>query len=585
MRVFCPQHKTGFLTPRRNPIRCENRGHVLGQFIFDGDRETPPETLWQYCCNCEHFCPIQLDQSTLGRCPACARTMSQLYVCDGCFTVSFESNTAGQTKNFTLTSDGAPQPTCPGCLQETSGELREHDCERLGISFITRLNSCPICLEHLDAGPVFPCSVAQYLRKTKAANKLNVAFDYESGLFLPLADGEFVLVTSGTENSASFVLPRSARFESKSDFFGLYQDYYHCSNVNAGEVNIIEPALVNSIRNGWKLRSTGVLEIVEDLRTTDVLPNNIPDETHSPVRERSALFSASLVEEQPAVEEPPKAVLEKPPTVTCIDCGSPVETRFAFCWSCGHPTKPAAASKQVNKTMALSNSLLANGDELTVQPNVSQVHPPIFSWALSQTSETSPTSSNVKLFTIVVTALALLTLGTVWLKGPASPLGRSADAQQVTSNLHSAPDVQPRVEATANAAAQPKPQASVTTNPAEEELQKLHERRIGASPSDRLAILNLFTTTEKQYPNDYRFPYERAKLAIDGRETKSHDDAFNALSHAAAEAIKSDKTQEMLGRLESDKFGDFHKLSHGHREWNQIIEALKKKDPTLLTPQ
>src|SRR5262245_14094758 len=130
MKVFCPQHKTGFFTPRRNPIRCENRGHLLGEFAFHGDAPATIETLWHYCCNCEHFFPIQLDQSGLEICPACARRITQLYVCDRCFTVSFESSTPTDAKNFTLTADGAPHPSCAGCLQESSGELREHDCER-----------------------------------------------------------------------------------------------------------------------------------------------------------------------------------------------------------------------------------------------------------------------------------------------------------------------------------------------------------------------------------------------------------------------------------------------------------------------
>jgi hypothetical protein len=70
---------------------------------------------------------------------------------------------------------------------------------------------------------------------------------------------------------------------------------------------------------------------------------------------------------------------------------------------------------------------------------------------------------------------------------------------------------------------------------------------------------------------------------MSGRETKSHDEAFDALSLAAEEAIKTGKAQEMLEGLEADEFGDFHKLSHGHREWSQIIEALKRKDVTLLS--
>ena len=152
MRVFCPEHKRGFFTPRQSPIRCENKGHILGELDFAGEAKAPFQLRWQYCCNCEHFCPIDLKDG-LERCPVCTRRVSLLYLCDRCNTISFESNTPLETKNFTLTSEGAPQPACPGCLQATSADLREHACEVLGISLITALSSCPLCRERLDVGP------------------------------------------------------------------------------------------------------------------------------------------------------------------------------------------------------------------------------------------------------------------------------------------------------------------------------------------------------------------------------------------------------------------------------------------------
>lgn len=582
MRVFCPQHKIGFFTPRRNPVRCENRGHVLGEFNFHGDAKMPVETLWQYCCNCEHFCPIELDQGGLGVCPACSRGISQRYMCDRCFTVSLESSTATQAKNFRLTSDGAPQPSCPGCLQESSGDLHEHDCEKLGPGFKTGLNSCPICLEHLDVGPLFPSSVTQYLRKTKTANKLNVAFDYTSGLFLPVENGEFVLVSNGSQNSRPFVLPRSPRFESKRDFYELYQDYYHCSNIDAGEVHVIEPAFVERVQAGWKLQSIGVLEIVGVQATTDVIPGGIPPRTEFPVRERSALFSACILEEPAAIEEQ-SAAIHEPPGVTCADCGARVQTGYAFCWNCGHSTEPnAAAPKQTKQTILSSHRVLANDDEATIQHEVAHVQPTIFSWAAPQPSESVSTPSRLKLIAIVVIGLLSVVIGGFLLKGLLSQFGRSAESQQVTSNLHTVPSAVPKVEPTVNATAEIKAASNPTINHAEEELRKLRERRMSASSSDRLTILQLFANTERQYPDDYRFPYERAKLAINGIETRSHDEAFNALALAAGTAIKADKADEMLKGLEADRMSDFHKLSHGHREWMQIIEALKRKDATLL---
>ena len=583
MKVFCPQHKTGFITPRRNPIRCENRGHVLGEFIFQGDAKGPAETVWQYCCNCEHFCPIELDQP-FKACPACGRRISLLYVCDRCFTFGFESSTPVHNKNFTLTSDGVPQPSCPGCLQESAGDLREHECHQLGAPFITALNSCPICLEQLDAGPAFPSSAAQYLRKTKAANKLTVTFDYASALFVPLDNGEFVLVNKGTQDGRPFVLPRSIRFESKRDFYELYQDYYHCANVNVGDVQIIEPAFVGRVGEGWKLESIGVLEIVNADTKPEALASDIPIATESPVRERPTLFSASLLEEAPAaVETPRPRVIEKSVTVNCPDCGTLLEAGYAFCWNCRHSIQPNAPTpRRAKQTTAITHHIVENDDELTIQQDLVDPQPSTFSWALAEPSGSSPTSSTVRLLAIVVSGVLLLTLGAFLLKGLLSQLGSSTDAQQVAPNLQSGSDSALRKEMT-TVIAETKAQPIQTIGTADQELSRLHERRIGASHSDRIAMLQLIANAEKQYASDYRFPYERAKLAISDRETRSHDEAFNALSLAAEEAIKTDKAPEMLESLEGDKSGDFHKLSHGHREWTQIIEALKRKDATLLT--
>jgi len=162
MRVFCPEHKKGFFAPRQNPIKCENRGHLLGEIDFEGQATSPVDLQWQYCCNCEHFCPADFDQYGLQRCPVCTRRSSLIYVCDRCYVISFESNTPLQTKNFTLTGEGVPQPSCPGCLRPASADMREHACDAVNATFITGLNTCPICDERLDIAPAFPSLVANY---------------------------------------------------------------------------------------------------------------------------------------------------------------------------------------------------------------------------------------------------------------------------------------------------------------------------------------------------------------------------------------------------------------------------------------
>ena len=140
-------------------------------------------------------------------------------------------------------------------------------------------------------------------------------------------------------------------------------------------------------------------------------------------------------------------------------------------------------------------------DETTVQQDLVDIQPPIFSWALAEPSRTSPRSSTVRLIAIVVSGLLLLTLGGFLLKGPLSQLGRAADGQQVEPNLHSGSDSAPKAEATTGVA-EAKTQPIQAIDTAEQELRKLRETRMAASPSDRLTILQLFANREKQYPSD-----------------------------------------------------------------------------------
>ena len=103
---------------------------------------------------------------------------------------------------------------------------------------------------------------------------------------------------------------------------------------------------------------------------------------------------------------------------------------------------------------------------------------------------------------------------------------------------------------------------------------------MSASASDRPKLIQAFAKVEKQYPRDYRFPYERAKFAVRG---SSRSEAFKALTVAAQKAISTGKANEMLNGLESDKSGDFSRLSQGRFEWSRLVAALKRKDTSLLS--
>src|SRR5262249_16960198 len=144
---------------------------------------------------------------------------------------------------------------------------------------ITALNTCPICDERLDVAPAFPSTVALYLKRTRAAQKVSVTFDYETESFVPVEDGEFVVVTN---QDPAIVIPRAPRFSARRDFYEYYQDYYHCSNPDAGEVQITEPARVARTPSGWKLEHTGSLEVLPDQPKRRIVPATIREEVVSP---------------------------------------------------------------------------------------------------------------------------------------------------------------------------------------------------------------------------------------------------------------------------------------------------------------
>ena len=75
----------------------------------------------------------------------------------------------------------------------------------------------------------------------------------------------------------------------------------------------------------------------------------------------------------------------------------------------------------------------------------------------------------------------------------------------------------------------------------------------------------------------------RAKFAAKGTKSRSQSEAFKALTVAAQKAITTGKANEMLDGLESDKTGDFSRISQGRLEWGRLVAALKRKDTSLLS--
>ncbi len=592
MRVFCPEHKRGFFAPRQSPIKCENRGHLLGELDFEGQGKHPVEIRWQYCCNCEHFCPIDFDQYGLARCAVCTRRSSALYLCDKCHVISFESNTPLDVKNFTLTAEGVPQPWCPGCLRPAAVDLHEHDCDELRASFITGLTTCPICEERLDIAPAFPSTVAGYLKRTKAAHKANVTFDYETESFVPVEDGEFVVIDNGDPNTQAIVLPRASRFATRRDFYEFYQDYYHCPKPDAGEVNILRPAAVTRTGDGWRLETTGLLEVVgEQQPKKKPIEVPAPPPRPEPVAQKRVevppVAPVRAADSMPGIPPaaPVAAKKEAPAVKTCEGCGASIESKYAFCWKCGSALNARSNGPIVVRSKPLP--LPVDDDELTVQHDIERDpqsgNDPMFSWTMPKPPERNNNSrgSVLKLMSIGAVAFVLLALGLFGLTRSDSPVAAANSTPPAVVEQPVATEPAPAEQPAASVANDPKPAPPATVTP-EDELKKLRERRLDATPSERTRIFQAIAKVEKQYPRDYRFPYERAKLAAKGSKAGSRNEAFKALSVAAEKAIANGKASEMLNGLEADKAGDFQKLAQGRQEWSRLVAALKKRDTSLL---
>jgi hypothetical protein len=51
------------------------------------------------------------------------------------------------------------------------------------------------------------------------------------------------------------------QFQTKQEFHSYYERYYECQRPSAGDVWIIDPAVVSTVPGGWELREKGVLEV------------------------------------------------------------------------------------------------------------------------------------------------------------------------------------------------------------------------------------------------------------------------------------------------------------------------------------
>lgn len=253
IRVYCPTHKVNFDVAANATIECSSGSHALaGNF--------PNENFWEYCCDCQHYRPLDGSGKGSDECPVCERKLVRRSMCVDCKVISVESNDKGRRKAFSVSPQGTVTPTCPGCLRRTNKQSFEHDCQDFTHAFFTTRQTCPFCDESLEPPPAFPCSVAAYLEKLPPS-AVTVSFDAESGLVQQSASGGCCLVPVARDSALSIVIPRTVALYSKQDYYNFYYELFNCENPSAGEVTINSPAVVETVEGGWQVREPGFIEI------------------------------------------------------------------------------------------------------------------------------------------------------------------------------------------------------------------------------------------------------------------------------------------------------------------------------------
>lgn len=241
-------------------------------------------------------------------------------------------------------------------------------------------------------------------------------------------------------------------------------------------------------------------------------------------------------------------------------------------------SKPSAATvyraAQTNETPQIAT---ASGNQPTVSMPSQTGDPQFFQPGfLAAGQATSNNRKNAPLF-IAAAFLGVLLFGGIgaaavwlWLRQPTESGFKN---QNKISNSISANSGNSTGKNTTNV------NSASSANPADEELTRLRNERLGSSPEETDKIAEKLEAAEKKYPNDYRFPFERALLVA---ASTNHHPTYSALSEAVRVALKNNQAEQMLNDLARYKNADFRRVSRGHSEWTQIENALRRKNENLL---
>lgn len=337
IKVFCPTHRIGYETRAAKIILCEAGGHTLTQSF-------PDENFWEYCCDCQTFFPsgVAKESRLKDACPVCEAHTTRRYLCDTCKLISFESDEPARGKAFSVPAQAAAVgPSCPACLSMPRSRPVFHACPELDSDFTTPRATCPFCQEMIEAAPVFPLSVAEYLNQVKA-KKIIARLNHFDKSLRAADDGEFVVVPRGATDDTALAVPRLARLDSKQDFYAHYKDFYACDDPGAGLIVMQYPAVVVKSDDEWHLKDVGLLKITGDatMHAPPLTGNFAPVTTVAGLATEATGASDHLI---------------APAILYCPECGREAKPHHKFCKKCGkqfnHPP-PAAFMPAATQNLA-----------------------------------------------------------------------------------------------------------------------------------------------------------------------------------------------------------------------------------------
>jgi tetratricopeptide (TPR) repeat protein len=396
IRVYCPTHKVGFDALATRTILCSSQKHSIAETF-------PGEAFWEYCCDCQHCWIVDLSKTAVAteECLACERPIVRRFVCGSCNVVSIESDSPARRKAFSMSAQGTPIPTCPGCLKKPAANVLEHKCKDSGVSFLTTFSTCPFCDDTLEAPPTFPCSVSEYLENRRSP-ATTLTFDPRSNILSESSSGDYVLIEKVRGTSQSIVIPKAPRLLSRRDYYDTYYELFNCDNPSTGKVIVVSPAIVEQCDSGWQVKEPGVIQINA---------------------------------------EEPIAGAAAPSIAVCLHCGTVAKPQEQFCGRCGSPlgygSEPASVAKKAEDQTNAEHrqtiipykpGLSASADQSVIQASsaVSRVDNPD-AGAASANANNTPAKSIVPKVALGLAA-GLLVLGVI-IAVSLSPNGNSAEKQ------------------------------------------------------------------------------------------------------------------------------------------------------------